>query len=689
MQDLSTGELRQRIAELERQLADSRHDHEALVQREAFLRTLNDITYAALEIKGTTELLQMLADRLGEVIGADGCFLTLWDDRHRRVVPVAAYGELKDHYPTIETDPEKPSVTSAVLDSGEPLVIPNVLESPLIRLSVASLFPTRSILALPLIVRGQKLGAALIGFDTFYTFSDDEIALCQQAARQVALAVQNAITFDELTESEERYRQIFEANLAIKLVIDARSGRIIRANQAASDFYGYTLEEISSMFITDINIDGVEEVQRQMAMAASGEKRSFSFRHRLKSGEIRNVEVFSGPLTVGGRDLLYSIITDVTERVQLEEQLLNAHKMEAVGRMAGGIAHDFNNLLTLIVGSFDIARDAVKAPADLEVIDRGMEAAERAASLTRQLLAASRKQVTDPERLDLNQQIEGMRKMLASLMGDDNPLSVELAAESPCIEIDRSQLEQVMINLIVNARDAMPAGEPCVIRTWNTSGGAPRQVVLSVVDRGKGIDSETRRRMFEPFFTTKGDAGTGLGLATVYGIVRECGGSIDVRSEPGEGTEMRLYLPVAEGPDDADGTVASAETVSGEAHKPATILVAEDNEGILALTRRTLEMQGYRVIAAADGHQALEALDAAGEPLDLLLTDVLMPGISGRELAKQVRERQPGVPILYMSGYTDDAIDGGLEDNAVLLSKPFRPSALAAQIADMLDGRDR
>ncbi|HXF94697.1 MAG TPA: response regulator [Gemmatimonadales bacterium] len=382
---------------------------------------------------------------------------------------------------------------------------------------------------------------------------------------------------------------------------------------------------------------------------------------------------------------------------ELERQLQQAQKMEAIGRLAGGIAHDFNNLLTAIIGYADLLAenlaDRPGASADLDEIRR---AAERAADLTRRLLAFSRKQILEPRVVDLNALVTDFERMLRRLIGEDVELRLALAPELGLVRADPGQLEQVIMNLAVNARDAMPSGGKLAIETANVEldaayaarhvGVTPgRYVMLAVSDTGTGMDQATKARLFEPFFTTKPPGkGTGLGLSMVYGIVKQSGGNIWVYSEPGRGTTFKIYLPQVEAGEEPEAAAGPIRDTRGT----ETVLVVEDAEPVRTLARRVLEERGYRVLEAQTAAEAQVAAELHRGPLDLILTDVVLPDLSGRELAERLTARWPALKVLYMSGYTDDSIvqHGVLEAGVAYLQKPFTPESLAAKVRGVLDG---
>jgi PAS domain S-box-containing protein len=389
---------------------------------------------------------------------------------------------------------------------------------------------------------------------------------------------------------------------------------------------------------------------------------------------------------------------DITDRKELEERFRQAQKMEAVGRLAGGIAHDFNNLLMVIQGYADLLADRLPAgdPARRNAEQIQM-ASQRAASLTQQLLAFSRKQILAPKVLNVHTVVADMEKILRRLIGEDIQLETNSEKDLGLVKADRSQIEQVILNLAVNARDAMPNGGRLTIETANVEldssfTRAPqvlapgKYVMLAVTDNGTGMDADTQAHIFEPFFTTKEKGkGTGLGLATVYGIVKQSGGYVWVYSEPGHGATFKVYLPRIED-EDSPLVREPSEIRSLQRGSSEVVLLVEDEKGVRQLAREYLETSGYRVIEAEDGHTALELAAMHAGTIDVLLTDVVMPGIGGRELAERVVQIRPGIKILYMTGYTDRAIvhHGVLATDAVLLQKPFTLATLAAKLREIL-----
>src|SRR5882762_1005801 len=397
----------------------------------------------------------------------------------------------------------------------------------------------------------------------------------------------------------------------------------------------------------------------------------------------------------GGVEFYEAFVRDITTQRQLEAQLAQSQKMEAIGRLAGGVAHDFNNLLTVILSYSELLlEDLPQGSATREDIGQIRKAAQGASELTRQLLAFSRQQVLEPRVVDLNAAVTGIERLLGRVLREDIQLRCALGADAGTVRVDPGQLEQVIMNLAVNARDAMPSGGRLTVETANVDLDAAymqahplaapgRYVMLAVTDTGMGMDAATQARIFEPFFTTKeAGKGTGLGLATVQGIVQQSGGFIWVYSEPNHGTCFKIYLPRVDEPV-SETASAAAETTRGT----ETVLVVEDVAAVRAVTRRMLERYGYSVLEAADGEAAIRLAAKFGQPIHLLITDVVMPNLGGRDLAAVFEKTYPDTKVLFMSGYTDDAIvrHGILQEDIAYLQKPFTPESLARKVRAVLD----
>ncbi len=499
-----------------------------------------------------------------------------------------------------------------------------------------------------------------------------------------------------LSESQRRYRNLFDNHVAVKLILDPDTGAIVDANPAAERFYGWTRDQLKGMRIQEINTLSDESVTEAIETARNQKRIRFEFRHRLRDGSTREVEVFSSRINDGGKAYLHSIVHDITEQRNLEEQLRQSQKVEAIGRLAGGVAHDFNNMLSIIIGYGEHLLEELPPQEPLRTeVGEIVAAGKRSAGLTRQLLAFSRKQTLKPEVLDLNEVVRNLEKMLGRLIGEDIALTFDLSKEPAMAMADPGQMEQVIMNLAVNARDAMPRGGRLTIQTGHTeldedyardhvSVRPGEYVMLAVADTGSGMDRETRSKLFEPFFTTKEKGkGTGLGLASVYGIVKQSGGNIWVYSEPNRGTIFKIYLPKTEA---APEVVAARPEREPKPRMDEGILIAEDDPALRKLCERMVSRLGYRATPAADAAEALRLINEEELTPDLLLTDVVMPDMSGPELAERLRQIRPELKVLYMSGYTDNAIvhHGVLDPGTNFIEKPFTARDLEAKILEAL-----
>lgn len=507
-----------------------------------------------------------------------------------------------------------------------------------------------------------------------------------------------------LQDSEELFRRLFEDHSAVKLIIHPDTGQILDANKAAAVYYGWTREQLKQMLIQDIITLSPEELKRIMEAISANEQQYFEFRHRLSDGSIRDVAVVSSKLNYMGQDLLHSIVHDITaqksaeaDRERLEQQFRQAQKMEAVGQLAGGVAHDYNNMLTLILGYTKFALENTDPSSPLHAdLTEVLNAAKRSADITRQLLAFARKQTVEPEVLNLNDTVEGMLKMLRRLISEHIDLAWIPKEGLWTINMDPSQIDQMLVNLCINARDAIADAGKITIETENVSideaycaihhdFNPGDFILLAVSDNGSGMDQATVDKVFDPFFTTKGlGRGTGLGLATVYGIVKQNQGCIDVYSVPGEGTTFKIYLPRYAGVEEDIPTksVDVDPVANGE-----TVLLVEDDVSILQLGKRFLVNMGYRVITAGTPKEAIILAQSQDRDIHLLITDVVMPEMNGRELAERLRAIHPEMKTLFMSGYTANVIahQGVLEKGVHFIQKPFSRHGLSVKVREALE----
>jgi two-component system cell cycle sensor histidine kinase/response regulator CckA len=535
------------------------------------------------------------------------------------------------------------------------------------------------------------------------------VSSVQVGGRKVYTIVVRDITERERAEaarhrSETQFREVWEKSLDGMRLTD-EAGVVLLVNDAYCRMVGRPRGDLEGRTFTDAYAEREREglladYRRRFAARDSRPRSPAQVGQELAlwDGKKAHLEASYSFLEVPGEPTrLLSVIRDVTEQVRLEEQFRQSQKMEAFGQLAGGVAHDFNNLLTVITGFSEIMLG--RMPAEDPGRDSLLEihkAGERAALLTRQLLAFSRKAVVEPKVLDLNEVVTEMDRMLRRLIGEDVALTPVLAPGLGRVRADAGQVEQVILNLAVNARDAMPKGGRLTVETANVELDAGyshshaevrpgRYVLLAVSDTGCGMTEEVKSRIFEPFFTTKAvGKGTGLGLATVFGIVRAGGGHVGVYSEPGRGTTFKVYLPRV------DGRVSSGHSHQGSRvipHGSETILVVEDEETVRRLARLALTMHGYAVLEAADGEEAVRVAGEYRGEIHLLVTDVVMPGMGGQEVAERLKASRPGIRVLFQSGYTDDAVvrHGVLHAEVAFLQKPYTPAVMATKVRDVLD----
>jgi two-component system cell cycle sensor histidine kinase/response regulator CckA len=509
----------------------------------------------------------------------------------------------------------------------------------------------------------------------------------------------------KLLEHEQLFRLISENAVDMIALVDAH-GRRLYSSPSYERILGYTDEELhSTPSLAQVHPDDRATLQEAAKEAfQGGVGRRIEYRMRHKNGTWMTLESTASPVRNGAGviDKLVIVNRDITGRKRLEEQFQQSQKMEAIGRLSGGVAHDFNNLLGVIIGYAEIVQEGLRPEHPLRhSADEILAAGKRAAGLTRQLLAFSRQQVLEPQVLDLNVVVLNMESMLRRLIGEDIELSSAMDGTLGVVKADQNQLEQVIMNLAVNARDAMPNGGKLLIETANmemddtfiTRYPYPVQpglyVRLTVSDTGVGMDAATRARIFEPFFTTKDKGqGTGLGLSMVYGVVKQSGGYIDVYSEPGMGTTFKIYLPRV---DEVMVEGKAERVLSADLRGHETVLLVEDEPSLRILTRNLLEICGYQVLDAKDGSEAMDISQAQSGEIDLLLTDIVMPGINGRTLADQLTQLRPKIGVIFMSGYTGQAVGarGILDPGSNFLQKPFTREELARKIREVLDTKGR
>jgi two-component system cell cycle sensor histidine kinase/response regulator CckA len=504
---------------------------------------------------------------------------------------------------------------------------------------------------------------------------------------------------DALRKSEEKFAKAFQSNPAAITITDLESGKYLDANDSFQEMTGYSRREVIGQNWNDLCIwtDCMQRDERVQDLMRDGKLRNCEFTFRRKNGSLATGMLFADLLEIQGRSCAVTATIDITERLLLESRLRQSQKLESIGRLAGGVAHDSNNLLTIINGYSDlILRGSNPGDPVYRHAQQIQKAGNSAASLTGQLLAFSRKQVIELRPLDINTVVRDMEQMLRRLIGEDIQFISKLDPRLGQVMADAHQMNQVVMNLVVNARDAMPEGGTLTITTANVDfdeaaiashpDAAPgRFVMIDVADTGAGMTQETLQSIYEPFFTTKGrGAGTGLGLSTVYGIVRQCDGWIDASSELGRGAEFRVYLPHIDArsvPNQPDLAMTQRPRGGEE-----TVLLVEDNPEVRRYTAGVLASSGYHILEAADGAAALTLVRGYKSDIHVLVTDVIMPGMSGKDLADRIRDLRPALQVLFISGYTADVLArrGVLQDDVAYLPKPFSADSLVARVGELL-----
>jgi two-component system, cell cycle sensor histidine kinase and response regulator CckA len=655
-----------------------------------------EISYAVSVTENLDDLLGRIHGALNKVLDAKNFFVALLDPSSG-MFHFPIFVDQFDAAPTPKT--MGMSCTKYVFRTGKALLLSPRLLDELVASGEIKVQkkPAPSWLGVPLQTPSETIGVMVVrNHETENAYTKRDVEFLSSVAQQIALAIERKRAEEKLRQSEARLRVLIEQLPAVLWTVDNEL-RLTSAVGAGLARLGLKPNDVVGMSLPNYfgTVDPTFLPIAAHRRAVAGE--SVTFHAEWKEGSYAcHVE----PLRNASGEIQGAICMalDVTERKQLEEQFRQAQKMEAVGRLAGGIAHDFNNLLMVIQGYADLMIDRFAATDPLRRNAVQIQAAaQKASGLTQQLLAFSRKQMLAPKVLNIQTVVSDMEKMLRRLIGEDVELQTASCPDLGLVKADRSQIEQVIMNLAVNARDAMPGGGRLTIETANVEFDASlshppavlspgKYVMLAVTDNGCGMDEKTQAHVFEPFFTTKEKGkGTGLGLATVYGIVKQSGGYVWVYSEPGHGTTFKIYLPRAE-----EGATSDPRELSSAGRSlprgTEVVLLVEDEKGVRDLAREYLELSGYSVIEAEDGYTALELTAMHAGPIHLLITDVVMPGISGRELADRVRNIRPDVKVLYMSGYTDQSVvhHGILDGDAVLLQKPFSMATLASKLREIL-----
>ena len=634
---------------------------------------------------------------VAELMYARNFYIALYD-------PMTGY--LSFPYWVDEEDPVPPprklarGLTEYVLRTGEPLLAaPDVFDDLVARAEVHPIgAPSVDWLGVPLKANNSSIGVVVIqSYTDNVRFGEKDKEILTFVSRQLASAIEHKRNEEALRRSEVRYRSLVQSAV-YGIYRASREGKFLDVNPALVAMLGYgSAEEVLELDPQRDVCRHPEEQSRLMEeFKAKSRLDNFEMEWKRKDENIITVRL-SGRVVSSTKDseeFLEVIAEDVTEKRVLEDQFRQAQKMEAVGRLAGGVAHDFNNLLMVISGYTEVMLENLDRQTGLySKAEAIQQAAERATTLTRQLLAFSRKQLLELKVVDVNTIIRDMERLLTPLIGETIELVTRLDSSLGRTRADAGQLEQVLMNLVVNAKDAMPDGGKITIQTSNMELDSSHRrehtyiqpgpyVMLSVSDTGCGMDKETQARIFEPFFTTKEKGkGTGLGLSTVYGIVKQSGGYIFAQSEVGQGTTLRIFLPRVA---DKAEIVATARHPREETRGSETVLLVEDEESVRQLVRETLESRGYTVLEAEDGEKAL-AIAGQKDGLQLMITDVVMPGINGQELAKEIAKSHPKTKVLFLSGYAEDTIrQDALEPGTAFLQKPFTLQTLLKKVREVL-----
>ena len=678
---------------------------DSLPRAERLLRiyhTLNDTNEAIVRARSEMDLFQRVAEVAVGLGGLRVVSVALHDRERNVLVHRVTAGPAADlirgaHLPLDKDLPPGASLGYHAFRTGRPQVRNNLPTDEALKrwTNIAGLTQGHAGVCLPLRRGGEVIGFIGFAAENEGYFDPEVVHLLGAMAQDISFGLDHLAAMAALRASEERYRSLVDNLDDVVYTLDAE-GRFTFVSPSIAR-YGFAPDDvIGQHFSRFVQAQDAIAAASGFAESAAGRRVLIDLRFADATGKTRIVRGSSRPIFEGGRFVgQQGVLTDLTQQHEIEEQLRMSQKMEAVGRLAGGIAHDFNNLLMVILSYTDFAMEALPegSPARADV-DEARKASMRAVGLTRQLLAFSRKQVLRPEVLDLNALVGGLEKMLRRLLGEDIELSFLPGSTLGATKADAGQIEQVLMNLIVNARDAMPNGGSLEIATTNADvdhdfaskyvGLLPGSYVrLTVADTGIGMDEATQARVFEPFFTTKAAGkGTGLGLATVYGIVKQSGGGIWVQSELGRGTTFEIFLPREGTTRGHEGDVVSRKPT----HGTETVLVVEDEEAVRRLTLRILVAAGYRVVAAASGAEALQVSAQSKSRIDLLLTDVVMPGMNGRDLWDRLRKLRPELKVLFMSGYTDDVLAdrGALDRDTPLVGKPFSSDVLLRQVRSAL-----
>ena len=679
--------------------SDSERDLRALLQaaqRQAKeLELLDQVRTSLASELDLSEIFRTVVEGIARAFGYTQVSIYILEDGELTVRHQVGYSNV------IRKIPPSRGITGRVFRTGVPVLLANVRDDPDF---IGAIEGVVSEVCIPLFERGVPVGVLNVESIAGVAMGPEDLRLMSVLGEHVSIALAKARLYAEARENEERYRTLV-TTLGEGVAIVDGSERFEFANPAAETIFGVPPGGLAGRSLAEfLSEEEFARAREETKRRRRGESSTYEQVIRRPDGETRQIELIATPRRGPDGEVIgtLGIFRDVTELRRLQEQLQQSQKMEAVGRLAGGIAHDFNNILTVITGYCEMALEESRGNRALEgSLEEIKRAARRSATLVSQLLAFSRRQILLLRVFDLADLVEGMGGMLRRLLGEDVRLVTTRVEPSLQVNADPGRIEQVIMNLAVNSRDAMPAGGLLTIETRAARLSAEQlighpevppgeYVGLSVRDTGHGMDAQTMSRLFEPFFTTKEvGKGTGLGLATVYGIVRQSSGHITCHSEAGKGTTFTVYLPRVDLR--AAGVEAADAGTSRGIRGTGRILLVEDDESVRRYVRSILESAGYTVIAAESGHDALERLGSLPEPPHLLLTDVVMPGMDGRVLSQQVARRLPGIPVVFMSGYADVVlgVPGLTDSGSVLIQKPFSSDDLLQKIHSSLQRRGR
>jgi two-component system cell cycle sensor histidine kinase/response regulator CckA len=636
---------------------------------------------------------------VGQLMNARNFYISLYDPQSQ-LLSFPYFVDEEDPTPTPK--PLGRGLTEYVLRSGEPLLATPAVFEDLVRRGEVELIGASSLdwLGVPLKSGTTCIGALVVqSYNENARFGERDREILKFVSQQLAAAIEHKRYEEALRRSEARSRSLI-LSAAFGICRCTLGGRFLDVNPALITMLGYgSVEDLLQLDVRrEVFVNPRELGRLAEDYRYAGSLNGVEVQWKRKDGRVIIVRL-SGCAASSADEpegvVLELIAEDITDRRQLEEQLRQAQKMDAVGRLAGGVAHDFNNLLMVINGYTEVLLEQLEKGSDMHhKVQSIQQAADRAATLTRQLLAFSRKQLLELKVIDVNSVIGDMERLLRPLIGENIELVTRLSTQTGHTRADAGQLEQVIMNLVVNAKDAMPEGGKLTVQSSDVTVRQNfsehrfiqpgRYAVISVADTGHGMDTETQSRIFEPFFTTKEKGkGTGLGLSTVYGIVKQSNGYVFAESEPGAGTTFYVYLPHVE---ESAEELAPAKLQENEAGGCETVLLVEDEESVRELVRVTLASRGYNVLEAENGECGLRIAEAFKKHIDILITDVMMPGIGGRELARKLLLLRPAISVLYLSGYTEDSVvtHGAIGPSIAFLQKPFTLQNLAKKVREVL-----